>query len=94
MENNKRNVAVVHCKAGKGRTGCMIASYLLYNKRYVHGICIRMCVHVRVRVCVCMSVCACMCVRICVCVYTYMYKGGVRTKDVLPVDAYLRSLLK
>lgn len=33
-DDNANNVAAIHCKAGKGRTGLMVACYLLYSKQY------------------------------------------------------------
>ena len=30
LQQNQKNVAVVHCKAGKGRTGLAIASYMIF----------------------------------------------------------------
>jgi phosphatidylinositol-3,4,5-trisphosphate 3-phosphatase/dual-specificity protein phosphatase PTEN len=32
LKGHEDNVAVVHCKAGKGRTGCLICCYIVYAK--------------------------------------------------------------
>ena len=34
MSTNKDNVIAVHCKGGKGRTGCCIAAWLIYSKQF------------------------------------------------------------
>jgi len=39
LHEHPQNVAAVHCKAGKGRTGLMLASYLLYADEVLDSRC-------------------------------------------------------
>ena len=34
LAEDPKNVCAVHCKAGKGRTGLVLASFLMYSKMF------------------------------------------------------------
>lgn len=34
LNEDPLNVAVIHCMAGRGRTGCVISAYMLHNKQF------------------------------------------------------------
>jgi len=34
LEQDEKNIAVIHCKAGKGRTGLMISAWMVYSKEW------------------------------------------------------------
>lgn len=37
MKQDPKNVTIIHCKAGKGRTGVMTCAYLLYSKQFTEA---------------------------------------------------------
>lgn len=37
LEENKENIVVVHCIAGKGRTGSLISAYMLYVNAFTEN---------------------------------------------------------